>query len=118
MRCWPAAVRVAERHRTICGDEPRALGRRFEQQPAPRHELSSTASNCRLGYGTRSRALSAATSLNCSLLPRGVKMSDEGIGPFPQNDIGCLHVRDRVSLLREGLLVSLGIHHSRKKCMR
>jgi hypothetical protein len=58
------------------------------------------------------------TSFARWLAPHGVKMADEGIGPFPQNDIGCLHVRDRVSLLRKGLLVSLGIQHSRKESMR
>ena len=58
------------------------------------------------------------TSLARWLTPRGVKMTDEVIGPFPQNDIGRLHVRDRVSLLRKGLLVRLGILRARKKCVR
>ena len=63
---------------------------------------------CRLRYETLARWLT----------PRGVKMTDEVIGPFPQNDIGRLHVRDRVSLLRKGLLVRLGILRARKKCVR
>ena len=58
------------------------------------------------------------TSFARWLTPHSVKMADEVIGPFPQNDIGRLSVRDRVGLLRKGLLIGLRIHHSRKKRMR
>lgn len=58
------------------------------------------------------------TSFARRLTPHSVKMSDEIIGPVPQNDIGRLPVRDRVSLLRKGLLVGLRIHRSRKNSIR
>jgi hypothetical protein len=52
------------------------------------------------------------------ITPHSVKMADEVIGPLLENDIGRLSVRDRIGLLRKGLLIRLRIHHSRKNSIR
>jgi glutathione S-transferase len=71
--------------------------------------------------GLKGRAIAGplpTASFARRLTPHSVEMSDEIIGPLPQNDFGRLSVRDRVGLLRKGLLIRLRIHHSRKNGIR